>query len=485
MSNQAFWSATRVAAAIRAGELSAVELLESCIQRIERFDETLNAVCVRQFEEARVRARAADEAHDRGEAWGSLHGVPVTVKEGYDVAGTPTTWGLPERGNHVAEADSEVVRRLRAAGAVILGKTNVPPHLMDWQSNNPLYGRTNNPWNLERTPGGSSGGSAVSMAVGYAYLEAGSDIGGSLRNPAHYCGICAHKPTFGVVPDAGHRIGDPEEPIDLLVCGPMAREVEDLELGLDAMAGPEPRDAPGWRLELPASRHQRLEGFRIAVITEEPVCRIGEAVKHCVEEVADACAKAGATVDRDASLPFDSREAHRTYLKLLRGAGSAALSDEQFDEERQRASSLAGDESYRGQVTRAYVQRHREWLAADAERLSIRRAWSSFFERYDVLLCPIAPTPAWPHDPRDRYDRIIDVDGIGIGYFDQIHWAGVPILSYLPATTIPAGRSAEGLPIGVQIVADYLEDRTALAAARLIEAEIGGFTPPPGYASID
>ena len=486
MSIHSFGPASRLAAAIQKGELSAVDALEGCIERIEHFDGALNAVCVRLFDEARDRARAADEAQAHGDCWGPLHGVPVTVKEAYDVAGTPTTWGLVERANHIAETDSEAVRGLRAAGAVILGKTNVATNLQDWQSNNALYGRTNNPWNLARTPGGSSGGSAVSMAVGYAYLEAGSDIGGSLRNPAHFCGICAHKPTFGIVPDTGHRIGDPEQPIDLLVCGPMSRSAEDLELGLEAMAAPEPRDAPGWRLELPPARHQRLEDFRIAVITEEPVCRVSETVKDAIERMADACAKAGAAVDRNAALPFDSHAAHRVYLGLLRGALSTALSDAEFEEELQLATSLgADDESYRALVARAFVQRHRAWLAADTERLAIRRAWSSFFESYDVLLCPIAPTPAWAHDPRDRFDRVIDVDGTGISYFDQIFWSGVPILSYLPATTIPAGRSDEGLPVGVQIVAEYLEDRTALNAARLIEAETEGFVPPPNFASVD
>ncbi|MCP5151700.1 MAG: amidase [Ectothiorhodospiraceae bacterium] len=480
MSEAIYRSASRLAAAIRAGETTAADALEGCIDRIERLDGAFNAVCVRMFDEARGAARAADAARARGERLGPLHGVPVTVKEAYDVAGTATTWGLVERRDHVAVADSEVVRRLRAAGAVILGKTNVPPNVMDWQSDNPLYGRTCNPWDVARTPGGSSGGSAVALAAGYAFLEAGSDIGGSLRNPAHFCGVCAHKPSFGVVPDSGHRIGDPEEAIDLLVCGPMARHVEDLELGMEVMAGPEPRDAPAWRLELPPARRRRLADLRIAVVAEEPVCRVGQAVKDAVERVAAACENAGARVDRAATLPFDSRSAHRTFIRLLRGAGAAALSDEQLAIETGLAASAGDDPSgYRGLVARAFVQSHRDWLRADAERLTIRRAWSSFFQAYDVLLCPVAPTPAWPHDPRDRYDRIIDVDGVGIGYFDQLLWSGVPIMSYLPSTAIPAGLSPQGLPVGVQVVADYLEDRTALAAARMIEAEIGGFVPPP------
>ncbi len=486
MFKQAFWSATQLAGAIQAGEVRSVEAVEGCIQRIEEFDGALNAVCVRLFEEALERARAADDARARGEIWGPLHGVPMTVKEAYDVSGTPTTWGLSERANHVAPFDSEVVHRLRNAGALIIGKTNVPPNLADWQADNPVYGRTKNPWDLARTPGGSSGGSAVALAVGYSFLEAGSDIGGSLRIPAHYSGVCAHKPSFGTVPDTGHRLGDPEESIDLIVCGPMARYVKDLELGLSVMAGPEPRDAPGWSLALPPARHQRLKDFRIAVVAEEPVCRISQAVRDAVENVADVCARAGATVDRDATLPHDSRSAHHHFLRMLRAAFSSNLSDEQFDEELRVATSRApGDESYRALIARGFVQTHRDWLAADAERLAIRRAWSAFFKRYDVLLCPNAPTVAWPHDTRDRYERVIDVDGTNIDHFDQLFWAGVPVLPYLPATTIPTSLSANGLPVGVQIISEYLEDRTALAAARLIETEIEGFTPPPGYTGVD
>ena len=479
MTNKWSISAARLAREIAEGGVSAAEALEGCIERIERHDGALNAVCVRRFEEARADAAAADAARTRGEALGPLHGVPVTVKEAHDVVGTATTWGLEARRNHIATADSEVVRRLRAAGAVILGKTNVPPDLMDWQSANPLYGRTNNPWDVTRTPGGSSGGSAVAMAAGYAYLESGSDIGGSLRNPAHFCGIAAHKPSFGTVPNFGHRIGDREEPIDLLVVGPMARHVEDLELGFEVMAGPEPRDAAAWRFEAPPPRHERLADFRIAVIDEELVCKIGQEVKAGIERLAAAAEAAGATVDRAARLPFDSHDAHLTYLKLLRGAGAGALSDDRYAEEMAIAGARGDDQGYRSIVARAYTQSHRVWQQADAERLALRHAWRDFFKRYDVLLCPIAPTPAWPHDPRNRYEREIDVDGTAIGYFDQIFWAGQPILCYLPATTFPAGRSADGLPVGAQIVADYLEDRTALACARLIEAETEGFVAPP------
>ena len=480
MSEFTFWSATRLANAIRTGDITSREAVAACIDRIERFDGALNAVCVRLFDQAIEQADAADDARARGVDLGPLHGVPMTVKEAYDVVGTASTWGLSERANHVAVNDAEVIRRLRAAGAVLLGKTNVPPNLMDWQSDNPVYGRTHNPWNLERTPGGSSGGSAVSLAAGFAHFEAGSDIGGSLRNPAHFCGVCAHKPTFGIVPRQGQGLRDCEPAGDLSVSGPMARYVEDLELGMRLMVGPEPRDGPGWRVELPPARHERVEQYRVAVITEEPVCRVASAVQGAIARVADAFEAAGVRVERDVALPFDTREAHRTYLKLLRGAGCA--SDQEFDGWLEQAGRhRPEDDSYRAQIARAYTQTHRDWHQADAERMALRRQWSAFFGRYDVLLCPAAPTTAWAHDPRERFDREIDVDGDTIGYYEQLFWAGVTIASYLPSTVIPAGLGPDGLPIGVQIVADHLQDHTALTAARLIESAAGGFVPAPDF----
>ena len=324
--NKCYWSAGRMADAIRSRELSSLEAVDLCIERIEHYDDELNAVCVRRFDPARDEARSADAAVARGDELGPLHGVPITVKEAFDVIGTPTTWGFPERGEHRAQSDSEVVRRLCDAGAVVIGKTNVPPALADWQSANPLYGRTCNPWDVERTPGGSSGGAAAALAAGYAFLEAGSDIGGSLRNPAHFCGVCAHKPTFGIVSLCGHSVGDPERPSDILVGGPMARFVADLELGLNLIAGPGPRDAKAWALRLPATRPSRLGDCRIAVVLEEPVCRVAESVKGAIRRMGEACAEAGAAVDFEAELPFDTRYVHELYIQLLRGAMAASLS---------------------------------------------------------------------------------------------------------------------------------------------------------------
>lgn len=477
-----YWAATRLAQAIANRDISAVEALDLCLARIDRFDGNLNAVCNRVDERARDRARAADQALARGEHWGPLHGVPMTVKEGYDLVGAPTTWGYPEYSENYPATDSSGVQRLEQAGAVVFGKTNVPTALMNWQSENPIYGRTVNPWNTERTPGGSSGGSAVALAAGYTFLEAGSDIGGSLRNPAHFCGVCAHKPTYGIVSTRGHTLIEEKVPTDISVCGPMARNAVDLALGLDIMMGVEGPAATAWRLELPAARHDSLKDFRIGVVLDSPACAVAESIKQAINRIADQCEAAGAEVDREATLPVDDREAHEVYIKLLRAVVAPALSDAEFAQEQIRAAELSGaDSSYRAQVTRALTQSYRDWYWANDARVRMQRAWAAFFKRYDALLIPAAPTTAWPHDPADRFDRVIQVDNQTIGYYDELFWAGLTGVAYLPSTVIPAGIADDGLPTGVQIVGPYLEDWTPLRLAGLIENFTGGFVPPPGY----
>ena len=475
-------SAIALADAISSGETSAVESLALCIQRVEQFDGVLNAVCNRVDERAKQRAQTLDQATARGERLGPLHGVPMTVKEGYDLVGTPTTWGRPDHADNFPALDSDGVQRLERAGAVVFGKTNVPTDLRDWQSVNPIYGRTVNPWDTSRTPGGSSGGSAVALAVGYTFLEAGSDIGGSLRNPAHFCGVCAHKPTYGIVPTLGHTLGDELVASDISVCGPMARGVDDLSLGLDIMMGVVGPQATAWDFELPTSRHQRLADFRIAVVPDSLVCVVQEEIKQALGVIADQCEAGGANVDRKAGLPVDDWLSHRIYVQLLRAVMAPSLDDEQFETEQASANSFGPVEmSYPAQVSRALTQTYRDWHRATEERARLQRAWASYFETHDALLIPAAPTTAWPHDQAERIDRVIQVDDETIGYYDQLFWAGLTGVVYLPSTVIPMGLDRRGLPMGVQIVAPYLEDRTALALARYIEEMSGGFVAPPGY----
>jgi amidase len=484
MTDLALRPAVELARMVRDRQIGSVELLEHHLARVERLNPALNAIVVMAAERARERARAADRGLERGEVWGPLHGVPMTIKEAFDVSGLPTTWGVPGLRGNVAERNAAVVDRLLAAGAVLFGKTNVPTMISDWQTFNEVYGTTNNPWDLTRGPGGSSGGSAAALAAGLSALEVGSDIGSSIRNPAHYCGLFGHKPSFGIVPQQGHSIPGARSPLDLLVCGPLGRSAEDIALAMDIIAGPEPRDAPAWRLDLPAPRRRMLEEYRIAVLLEDPRCRVDTAVTDRIAATAEAAARAGATVDERARPAFDLGRAHDLYLQLLRGATGALFSDAAFGGMREDAKRLRPeDRSYRAHVLRGAVQEHRAWFIAHEERTALRDAWSRFFEEWDVLLCPAAASAAFPHDQRrERPDRTILVNGREENYNDQLFWAGLASLPYLPASIEPTGRTPAGLPVGVQIIAPYLHDRTAIDVARLLAAETEGFVAPPGYA---
>src|SRR5207244_1010974 len=256
-----FRAARQLAADIKKKKIGCLELLDLYLARVEKYDGALNAIVVRDFERARTRARAADRALAKRQPWGPLHGVPMTIKESYDVAGLPTTWGVPAYKNNVATRNAVAVDRLLAAGAVLFGKTNVPLYLADWQSFNAIYGTTNNPWDVTRAPGGSSGGSAAALAAGLTGLEAGSDIGSSIRNPAHFCGVYGHKPTWGIVPRRGQALPWQEAPVDIDVVGPLARSADDLVLALSVMAGPDAVDAAGWQLRLRSPRQTRLPDF--------------------------------------------------------------------------------------------------------------------------------------------------------------------------------------------------------------------------------
>ena len=479
----AFQPAVELARAIRDRRIGCIELLEIHLERVGRYNQALNAIVVLDAERAMDRARRADEALADGDIWGALHGVPMTVKEAFDIAGLPTTWGAPALRGNVAGVNAAAVDGLLSAGAIVFGKTNVPLMISDWQTFNEIYGTTNNPWDLGRGPGGSSGGSAAALAAGLAALEIGSDIGASIRNPAHYCGVYGHKPSFGVVPQAGHAIPGARVPIDILVCGPLARSAGDLAAAMEAIAGPEPEDRAAWRLALPPPRRTALRDFRVAVMPEDPNCRVDAAVLDRIQAAADAVAKAGATVDDRARPEIDTSRAHALYLQLLRGATGALAGPEAFADMKAQTQGLRpDDDSYRARVLRGATQDHRAWFAAHESRQQLRSPWARFFEDWDVLLCPVAASAAFPHDQaRERPDRTIMVNGREENYNDQLFWAGLPSLVYLPATAAPAGLTPSGLPVGVQIVGPYLQDRTTIEFARLLADEIGGFVPPPGY----
>ncbi len=460
-SQWSFKSATELSAALAAKQVSAVELAQDAIGRIERHDGRINAICVRDFARGLEAARAADAARARGET-APLLGIPVTVKESYNVAGLPTTWGFPPQKDFVASEDALSICRVKQAGGVILGKTNVPVGLADWQSYNEIYGTTNNPFDLGRTPGGSSGGSSAALAAGYGPLSLGSDIGGSLRVPAFHCGVYAHKPTYNIVPPRGHT-PPPFPPIpldrDLAVIGPMARSAADLSLLLDVMAGPDPLDnGVGYRLALPPSRHTALKDFRVLVIDSDPVLPSDKDVRGSIERLAENLAKAGVNVARHSPLLPDFADSSRLYMRMLMGFLGAFFPAEAIAGAQAGAAQLkADDRSLAAERLRGMTQSHRDWVLDDGARARLRAQWRELFRSFDAVICPIMPTPAYPHDHSpDQEVRRIRIDGTDHVYADQLAWPGIATLPGLPATAIPLGLSPQGLPVaGVQIVGPW------------------------------
>ncbi|HEX7968190.1 MAG TPA: amidase [Stellaceae bacterium] len=467
---------------LAARRVSAVELVQQAKARIEALDGRINAVVVRDFERAHEAALEADAALARGERR-PLLGLPMTVKEAYNVAGLPTTWGMPRFKGWQPKEDAVLVQRLKAAGAIILGKTNVPFVLSDWQSYNEIYGTTNNPWDLGRTPGGSSGGSAAALAAGYVALELGSDIGGSLRAPAHYCGVYSHKPSWALLPSRGHTPpkGTPSSrETDLAVVGPMARSAGDLALALDVLAGPDEPFSAAFRLSLPKARHEDLRSFRVLVIDAHPLEPTSAAVRGALDRLVQRLGKSGVKLAHSAPLLPDLAEMTRAYLRLLIAVFAADMPLPAYQQAEARAAALSpDDESLAAIRARATVQSHRDWVMADRVRTRMQRQWREVFREWDVVLCPAMPTPAFPHDHSPMQARHIDIDGEACPYDDQIAWPGVATLAGLPATTVPVERTEAGLPVGLQIVGPYLEDRTAVEFAALLEREFGGFVAPP------
>jgi amidase len=477
-------TATRQAEALDARDVSAVELTDAAIARIERLDTEINAVCVRDFDRARDAARAADVERARGKVR-PLLGIPMLVKESFNVAGLATTWGLPPFKDFIPNEDALAVARLKTAGAVILGKTNVPLGLGDLQTYNPIYGTTNNPWNPARTPGGSSGGSAAALAAGYVPLSLGSDIAGSLRVPAHFCGVHAHKPTYGLLPSRGH-MPPPNRPVpfdpDLRVIGPMARSVPDLSLLFGLLAEPDEMGlGNGYRLALPPVRRVSFSDYRVLVLDSHPLMPTANSIRATVEGIAGVLEGAGARVERDSPLLPDQAETARLYMRLLLSVIAANYPPDMYQQLLAMAAALdPGDRGLAAERMRGAVLSHRDWIAADAARAMLRQQWQTLFALFDIVLCPVAPTTAFVHDHSPSpWGRTLAVDGVAHDYADQLVWSGVASAPGLPATVLPVGRDEEGLPIGIQIIGPMYGDLTTLHFAGLLERELGGFVPPP------
>jgi amidase len=459
----ATWPAVRQADAIRNRQLSSRELLDLFVDRIERLGTPINAVVTLDLDRARRAAAAADDQLSRGESVGPLHGLPITIKDAIETDGIRSTGGAVELTNHLPAADAPAVARLKRAGAIVFGKTNLPRWSGDLQTYNDLFGTTKNPWALERTPGGSSGGAAAAVACGFTSFELGTDIGGSIRMPAHFCGVYGLKPSYGVVPQRGYldRVGGGTTDPDINVFGPLARDPDDLDLLLGVLAGPEPEREEAWRLELPAPAGNSLSDYRVALWFDDQECRVERGCGGLLTSAADRIADAGAKVE-EAHPAVDFGEQVGLFSQLI----VAAI-----------APSLDAD------VAEALAGSHLAWLRADKERARLRAIWAEWFTDFDVLLCPVTPMAAIRHDhTEEMMARTVTINGETRPYLDLIRWTGLIGVVGLPSAVVPIGRTDDGLPVGVQIVSPYLHDRRSIHFAKLVRDVVGGYEPPPGFA---
>jgi amidase len=462
--------AGELAQRLREGKLSSEALLEAQLARVEAVNPRINAVVTLDAGNARERARALDD--DSGLlADTALRGLPVTIKDSFETAGLLSTCGAPKWKRHRPQRDADAVERLRQAGAVPFGKTNVPIYAGDIQSYNLLFGTTNNPWDASRTCGGSSGGAAAAVACGMSPFELGSDIGGSIRIPAHFCGVYGHKPTYGRVPMRGHLPPAPGALTapDLAVAGPIARSAQDLELLLGVLA-----DVPQ-----PPRPARRLSEYRVAAWMDDPDFPVDVEVAAVLEAALDALGTAGARIDRQAR-PLPSLAANFDhYLRMLWPITTADLSQKAFAR-LQEAGRAAEEESWWRRLADYSAASHREWQHLHERRAGVRELWRRFFDDYDLLLCPVAPACAFAHDQsEDLMARTIRINGEPRWYWEQLGWIALATLAWLPATSAPVGRSASGLPVGLQIVGPHGGDSECIAFAHLLADAAGGYSPPP------
>jgi amidase len=458
MNDTLLLSATDAADMLSRKLISSRELTELLLARIDAVNPALNAVVERRREAALREAAAADRATAR-DVMGPLHGVPMTIKESFNVAGLHTTWGNPAFKDYVADSDATVVRRLKRAGAIIVGKSNVHFMLADFgQTANELYGVTNNPWDTTRTPGGSTGGGAAALSAAMTFLEYGSDLVGSIRIPASFCGVYGLKPSVGIVPLTGFQPpGPPPGPSDMMymsAVGPLGRSAGDLRLALNVTAGPEAAAANAYSWTLPPPRHDRLEDFRVGVVLDHESAPVSSEVATVLSNAVDALARASATVVEGWPAgvdPVKEAESFGFHVGLFFA----------FQQPGENSARLS------------------EFIEHENRRMSARAAWSHYFDDIDVFLCPTNFTVAFPHDSRPFQDRTITTPEGERRYDDQPFWISHASLPGLPAVAAPIGASPGGLPVGAQIIGPLYEDDTALTFAELLGDVVGGYRPPP------
>lgn len=480
-------SATDLVDLLGTGEVGAVELLDLHLERVAAVNPGLNAIVAFDEDGARAQATRVDEMRARGEDPGPLGGLPMTIKDVYEVVGMPATCGFPHLADHHPTQDADVAVRLREAGAVIFGKTNVPEGAADHQSYNAVYGVTRNPWHPDRSAGGSSGGSAVAVAAGMTPLEVGSDVGGSIRCPAHFCGVWGHKPSYGVVSLRGHIPPAPESygPIEMAVGGPLARDARDLALGMDVIAGPDALDRKGKRWALPQPRHDRLEDFRVAVLLEAAGAPVDGAYRRALEAFVDELRGAGARVTTLAQPPVDTEHALDVYFDILFGTFGGGAPEPIYEAFRALAPDASPDDrTFAARMGRGARMTARDWLGRLDDRVRLQARWEAFFRDVDILLCPVMSTVAFPHDHTGvdhtaQLHRTVEIDGEPAPYLANLCWPGLITVANLPSTAIPTRQMVDGLPAGIQAVGAYLEDRTTMRFATLVQERLGGFVAPP------
>lgn len=479
-----FASATDLLHALRERQISSVELLELHLQRIKEANPALNAIVTLDEDNARHAAKEADAARARGIDT-PLLGLPVTIKDTIDVRGLPTTAGVPARANAIATTDSGLAACIRNAGAIILGKTNIPLYAADWQTNNPLFGRCVNPWDRTYTPGGSTGGGAAALAGGLTSLEFGSDIGGSIRIPAAFCGIYGHKPSEIGIPSSGNLPIPlfPNTAAPITQQGPLGRSAIDLERAFQALRWPKSRGkSASWQISLPPPRHQILADYRVAVLPALPWLPVDREILDAQEQFITRLGQVGVRVKVTQPQGFgDLRQYYKLYLSIVSAisskdvplhtrllhAASASITRDEFSHSRARGL-LASAANY---------------ISWFAQREVYRAAYRAFFHEWDILLSPANFVNAFLHTDLPFRKRVLDVDGTQIPYLLQNVYASLASLCGLPSTAFPVSLTHTGLPIGFQATGPYLEDRTTMRFTALVEAEFGGFHRPPNIGS--
>ncbi len=485
-----FHSASALLQQLNRGELTSRELLEQLLERQQQYNADLNAIVALDLNSARQQADHADKVRLQGRKLGPLHGLPITIKDTFEVVGMPCTAGSRSLREHRPQTDALAVQALKQAGAIIFGKTNVPVFASDIQSYNQVYGTTHNPWDLQRTPGGSSGGAAAALAAGMTPLELGSDLAGSIRTPAHFCGVYGHKPTHGLISMQGHIPGPPGTlaEADLAVAGPMARSAEDLELMLDVIAGPSPQRSPGWHLSLPRPKQKRLSDFRVLMWLDDPLCPIEQALRDHYQHLFEHLTHAGVQVRLGKPQDLSLSHIYPLYLNLLGSLVGAAMKPPDRVKAHLTGAVMAklgkplGAPTLFHHYTHGAVQSHAEWLHQHEKRTKMQRQFCREFEHYDVILSPVALSTAFKHQQNTHFAlRKLAIDGRKRHYTDLFIWVSPASLFGLPATSAPIRPLPQGLPCNVQIIGAPYQDRLTLRFAALLAKLSGGFTAPPGY----